>query len=107
MILLARSAFREAVFSRDRNRCVICGETKNLAAHHILDRKFFGDGGYYLDNGASLCEDCHLKAESSELSCSRIRAAIGIRQAVLPFGWSSNFEYDKWGHVIGKVGHDE
>ncbi len=52
---MTRDDFRNAVFARDNHRCVICGEPAK-DAHHILERRLFPDGGYYLNNGASLCE---------------------------------------------------
>ena len=59
-----RSAFRKAVFSRDNNRCRGCGASGvPLDAHHITDRSLMPNGGYVKENGISLCESCHLKAE--------------------------------------------
>ena len=34
-----------------------------LDAHHITDRHEFPNGGYVLQNGISVCDDCHMKAE--------------------------------------------
>ena len=34
-----------------------------LDAHHITDRNDMPNGGYVKENGISLCEDCHIKAE--------------------------------------------
>jgi len=48
-----RDQFREAVLSRDRHMCVVCGQPAR-DAHHIMERRLFPDGGYHLDNGASL-----------------------------------------------------
>jgi len=59
--LLSRTEFREGVFERDKLKCVICGAPA-VDAHHIIERRLFPDGGYYLDNGSSLCGDCHMKA---------------------------------------------
>ena len=81
--LLSRDEFRDAVFTRDKNRCVICGAPA-VDAHHILDRRLFHDGGYYLDNGASLCSDHHLAAEMTTISCDDIRTACGIKTIILP-----------------------
>lgn len=99
-MLLTRDAFREAVFARDKHKCIICGETANLDAHHIIERRLFNDGGYYIDNGATLCSEHHLKAESTELSCKEIREKIGIKTPVLPLHLYSDDEYDKWGNII-------
>jgi len=102
--LLTRDEFREGVFSRDNNTCVICGNEAQ-DAHHIIERRLFNDGGYYLDNGSSLCGECHLKAESTEISCKEIREACGIENAVLPEHLYHDNEYDKWGNMILPNGH--
>lgn len=41
------------------------------------DRRLWPDGGYYLDNGASLCEQHHLMAEATLIECERLREACG------------------------------
>lgn len=97
--LLTRDNFRESVFKRDNHQCVICHEPAQ-DAHHIMERRLFENGGYYLDNGASLCGKCHLKAESTELSCTEIRNACGIQKIVLPEHLYRDNEYDKWGNII-------
>lgn len=112
---MIRDEFREAVFKRDNHRCVVC-KSVAVDAHHILERKLFEDGGYYLDNGASLCGDCHYKAETTELSCERIREAAGITNVVLPSDFEPSYRYDKWGNIFfddtlyrlkGELGDDE
>jgi hypothetical protein len=77
--LLLRDEFREGVFLRDNKTCVICHSTAS-DAHHILERRLFSDGGYYLNNGASLCSSCHLKAEMTKISVEDIRAACKIEE---------------------------
>lgn len=102
--LLERRAFKEATFARDGHACVICGAPA-VDAHHILERKLFSDGGYYLSNGSSLCSACHLEAEKTVLSVERIRAACGITAPRLPAGFSPERSYDKWGNEIAADGH--
>jgi hypothetical protein len=50
--LLTRDQFREAVFARDKHKCVICKEPAK-DAHHIMERRLFTEtdelGGYFLD----------------------------------------------------------
>jgi len=36
---------------------------EELDAHHICDRNLMPNGGYVLENGISLCPECHEKAE--------------------------------------------
>lgn len=68
---LIRKQFRDAVFQRDGFACVTCGLSSTpdraedeLDAHHITDRNEMPNGGYVAENGISLCEICHLKAEA-------------------------------------------
>lgn len=103
-ILLTRDDFRNAVFERDNHHCVICKEPA-VDAHHIIERRLFPDGGYYIDNGASLCEKHHLLAESTELSCDEIREAAGIKNIILPPHLYEDVEYDKWGNEILRNGN--
>lgn len=61
-----RAAFRKAVFERDNFQCVKCSSkpvVAELAAHHITDRNKMPNGGYVTENGITLCENCHIKAE--------------------------------------------
>jgi hypothetical protein len=101
--LLTRDQFREGVFIRDGHKCVVCG---NLAddAHHIIERRLFPDGGYYLDNGASLCAQHHIEAEQTTLSCDLLRIAAGIGKVVLPPHLYGDISYDKWGNPIMENG---
>jgi len=59
--LLTRDEFREEALKRDNHQCVWCKGTNDLAVHHIIERKLFEDGGYYMHNGASLCPECHIQ----------------------------------------------
>jgi hypothetical protein len=112
--LLTRDEFREGVFARDDHKCVIYKEPA-IDAHHILERRLFSDGGYYLDNGASLCSIHHILAEETTLDCNTIREAAAIENIVLPDHMYSDLEYDKWGNIIlpndnrikGELFHDE
>ena len=52
---MVRQKFRDSVFKRDRNKCVICKKTENLDVHHITDRSLMPFGGYVKENGISLC----------------------------------------------------
>lgn len=99
--LLTRTAFREGVFERDGRRCVIC-QKQAKDVHHIMERRLFHDGGYYLNNGASLCGDCHINAEMTTLSVEEIREACGISagKKVIPEHLYGDQRYDKWGNPI-------
>lgn len=113
-MLLTRDEFRTQVFARDGHRCVICGERAGerdvrLDAHHIIERRLWTDGGYYLDNGATLCDidhrsgvpmGCHIDAETTELSVEAIRIAAKIDKIVLPEDMYADHVYDKWGNIV-------
>jgi hypothetical protein len=99
MKLLTRDEFRNWVFERDNHKCVIC-KFPAQDAHHILERRLFTDGGYYLDNGASLCGNCHVEAEETVITCPQIREAAMIKSVVLPEHFYRDIEYDKWGNII-------
>ncbi len=97
--LLTREQFRKRVFARDGGRCVLCGEAA-VDPHHVMERKLFADGGYYLDNGASVCGRCHLLCETTEIPVEDVRRAAGITEPVMPPGYLPDRAYDKWGNRI-------
>lgn len=62
--------WRKKVFERDLYTCACCG-CKNgngkyikLVAHHIKNWKDNIDSRYDVDNGVTLCEECHIKFHS-------------------------------------------
>jgi len=67
---------------------------------HIMDRKLFSNGGYYLDNCASVCESHHWAVEKTDISVEDVRKAAGITNIILPEGFDSSKVYDKWGNII-------
>lgn len=103
-ILLERNDFRNQVFIRDNYKCIICEKKEILDAHHIIERRLFSDGGYYLDNGVTLCDDHHLLAEMTVLSCNELREKANIKRIILPDHLYSDEEYDKWGNIIVNEG---
>lgn len=102
--LLTRDGFREGVLQRDNHCCVICGVGGKLDAHHIIERRLWNSehefGGYFLDNGASLCHQHHIEAEQTVLSCDDIRQAAGITKILHPEQFYDDVELDKWGNYI-------
>ena len=97
--LLTRDDFRRLVFERDGHKCVFC-DLPAKDAHHIIERRLWPDGGYYLENGASVCEEHHLKCESTELSVEDVRDACKITKKLLPPHLYDDQAYDKWGNVV-------
>lgn len=102
--LFTREQFRNLCLERDKYKCLFCEETENLSVHHIIERRLFTDGGYYLDNGASLCPKHHMLAESTELSCDEIRTKAGITKIIIPEHLYDDLDYDKWGNIILPTG---
>jgi len=96
--LLSRNAFREAVLSRSNDKCVIC-RCFATAAHHVIERSLWPDGGYYIDNGVALCNTDHINAEKTTLTCEEVRKAAGISEVVIPPLFSKYNRYDKWGNI--------
>lgn len=96
---LSREKFSELVFSRDHHKCVFCGSPAQ-DAHHILERRLWDDGGYYLDNGVSVCGDCHLKCEMTIYSVEEVREKAGIKKPIIPNHLYPDQRYDKWGNPI-------
>lgn len=67
--LLTREEFKRQVFAATNGMCCVPGcDCKAVDAHHIMDRKLWSDGGYYLKNGAALCARHHFDAESGRIT---------------------------------------
>ena len=98
-MLLTREQFREGVFERDGHTCVFC-DRPAVDAHHILERRLWPDGGYYLNNGASVCEQHHMECEMTLISVEEVREACGIEKPIIPPHLYSDHVYDKWGNVV-------
>lgn len=101
--LLSREDFKRWVLHRSAGKCVFCPQPA-MDAHHVLERKLFADGGYYLGNGAAVCEDHHWACETTLLSVEAVRAAAGIKQPALPAGFEAARAYDKWGNRVWPSG---
>jgi len=101
--LLLRTEFKDQVFKRDHDTCILCNKLA-VDAHHIIDRSLFENGGYYLDNGVALCADHHLEAERTTISCKSLREHAGITTIILPEHLDTSEEYDHWGNIILPTG---
>lgn len=81
--LLTREEFKRQVFGRTSGKCCVPGcECAAVDAHHIMDRKLWSDGGYYLTNGAALCSKHHLDAEQGRITPAECLNFMGIE-----IGW--------------------
>ena len=77
----------------------MCG-LPSVETEHSMERRLWPDGGFYLDNGASVCAQHHLACEMTHLSVEDVRAACGIMHVVLPPHLYADQHYDKWGNPI-------
>lgn len=62
-----RTAFRTRVFERDGGCLVPWCDREPVDAHHIIERSLWSGGGYFPDNGASVCETHHEYAERNHI----------------------------------------
>lgn len=56
--------WRKSVFERDSHACVWCGSTENIEADHIKSFASFPELRFEIDNGRTLCHDCHTKTDN-------------------------------------------
>lgn len=92
---------------RDRNRCVRCGDTQSLNAHHIVRRTLYPAGSFELGNGITLCRACHHEVHEE---------FNGRPNLNLPLGAEGGDDQDYWAHLFcllfedansRKLDHDE
>ena len=112
--LLNRENFKKFGFLRTGGMCCFPGCCQcAVDAHHIMDRKLWSDGGYYLSNCAPVCEKHHLDCEHGVYTPYQVMkfANIDIQYLKKPdaFVWMTNEEYkemfvngvlDKFGNVV-------
>lgn len=76
--------WRASVYERDNYTCQICGDNKggNLQADHIKPFAYFPEIRFNLDNGRTLCKNCHSKTDTY-LNNGRWLSKMGMRQFLL------------------------
>jgi 5-methylcytosine-specific restriction endonuclease McrA len=51
--------WRILVYRRDNHKCVLCSSKKNIVAHHLDGYHWAKEKRTDVDNGITLCEECH------------------------------------------------
>ena len=52
--------WRKAIFKRDNYVCKLCGDSKKICSHHILEAQEYTNKKYDKNNGITLCKTCHI-----------------------------------------------
>lgn len=63
--------WHEKVKQRDGMKCVVCGRTDDIQAHHIKPIFLYPEYKWDVDNGITLCKGCHQKQHSNNFSGGR------------------------------------
>jgi hypothetical protein len=69
--------WRKEVLKRDNYKCVHCGSEENIQAHHIIEWSEFKETRTTVDNGITLCAECHAKKHEkiSNFILSRVKVS--------------------------------
>ena len=74
MTTLEYKIWRRAVFERDKFTCIWCGvRGKYLNADHIKPWSLYPELRYAIDNGRTLCLECHKKTDTFASKVLRIK----------------------------------
>jgi len=61
------SLWKKAVLKRDGHKCVKCGTSESLEAHHIIRWVDYPQTRICTDNGMTLCKNCHGKEHGKKV----------------------------------------
>jgi hypothetical protein len=73
--------WRNSILNRDK-KCLICGSSSTLVAHHILEACSYIDLIYDINNGATLCQSCHIEVHRKDSTAfiKSLQEAILVEQ---------------------------
>lgn len=95
--LLTREDFKRLVFAKTNGICAVKGCMEPAVdCHHILDRKLWSDGGYYISNGIPLCGKHHLDAEQGVITPMQCFELIDIDVSALRKPDKIDLEYKEY-----------
>ena len=98
-----REQFHSKCFERENNQCIVPWCTKQpVDAHHIIERAEWEDGGYFPENGASVCYKHHLMAEDNTIPPQAFWYWLE-QSPVTPKGVSK--DVNKWGEEFKTPPH--
>ena len=52
--------WQQEVYKRDHYSCQVCGNKKNINAHHLFGWKEYPEKRFDINNGITLCKECHI-----------------------------------------------
>ena len=64
----------------DGNKCVFCGSTEKLEAHHIQQKAAAPEMATDLENGITLCHKCHYTAHGANYTTDGHITAVGYKE---------------------------
>ena len=56
--------WRTSIFIRDKKTCIWCGSKKEIQADHIKPFALYPELRFAIDNGRTLCHECHKKTDT-------------------------------------------
>lgn len=66
----ALMSWSKTVRKRDNNKCTWCNSTEKLVSHHIWHKAYCPESALDVDNGITLCHDCHMEQHRLDKSFS-------------------------------------
>ena len=88
---------RQRILKRDRFRCVMCGEPKNLHVHHITYENLGEEKDADL---VTLCEECHIKLHDIETPHLPLVCVKRAEEIAAELANSDDVFYQEFGEML-------